>query len=107
MDNLNATLRDDVFARAFNDPMARGGWTGLLVLLLTGCLQPLPTTWGEPCEEDANCDSGLECAETDQACLQPCASSDDCPSYRWGLFGAEDNFTCQSSGYCSTSTSIR
>ena len=39
MDNLNSTLRYDIFARAFNDPMARGAWTSLL-----GWTTPSPTT---------------------------------------------------------------
>ena len=39
MDNLNSTIRYDIFARAFNDPMARGAWTSLL-----GWTTPSPTT---------------------------------------------------------------
>ena len=83
MDNLNSTFRYDIFARASDDPMARGSWLSLL-----GWTTPSPATGdftantGELAVTRVDWDGcRRRCVNTRPACIWP--TQDACQYYGW------------------------
>ena len=75
-----------------------------LVLLLTACREPLPDSYGIPCDETgAVCTDGLECLEVryqvdtgswgEQFCTRTCEVDADCP-VSWTLHCGAEQLLC-------------